>query len=128
MSRATKPELVKLYEQLLAMMDSMGCDNPTLYLRAPVVPTTRDDRKTRHMPMVPPDSAWVTDPTVMRPLLPEIGEHIIVTHLCEGRPEGYYGARNLYRGAQRAYDLGAVGGFSAVLCPPEGGDVWIRLR
>lgn len=127
-SRASKAQLIELAAKLADMVTSLECDDDSTFLRGEVETSTPAERLRRFMPGLPPESAWNHDHMAIRLLLPEIGEHVIIAHLCATRPEGDYGARNLYRGAQRAYDLGGLSGFSAVLHPSDGGDLWLRLR
>lgn len=127
-STRNKAELVKICGQLSEMAMSMKCEPERQYRRGAVEQTTRPQQLRRYMPGLPPEREWLGDLTELRQLLPDIGEHVILTHLCETRGPGDYGARNVYRGAQRAWDGGGLNGFGAVLSPPEGGDLWLRLR
>lgn len=63
--------------------------------------------------------------------LPELHKAVIIAWLSGTEPsvDGYaYSSRNLYRGMQRALDLGGLEGLSGVPCPAGGGDLWLRLR
>lgn len=106
----------------------MECTDENQCLCAPVEESTKSERLRRYMPGLPPEKVWLTDPLEIRGQLPEIGEHVIMTHLYDTRAPGDYGARNVYRGAQRAWDGGGLHGFGAVPCSSEGGDLWLRLR
>lgn len=130
-SSANKAQLVVMAENVMRVVGSLVCCDERRHLRAGVDETSRLQRRRAYMPDLPAERFWITDHLQLKDKLPEIHETVIISWLSGMEPTsdgGTYTSRNLYRGMQRALDLGGLEGLSGVPCPAEGGHLWLRLR
>lgn len=123
-----KAQLVSLLKDVSLMVER----TPTLEARHLYRESVRDEspqeRLQRNMPGIPEEGLWVSDHLELRGKLPELSEAVIIAYLSGEAGSGAEMSRNLYRGVQRAMDLGGLDGLSAVLSPDTGGVLWLRLR
>lgn len=128
MSGSNKARLVSIAENIMNMAQNMSSTDDHLLLREGTEATTPSQRLEAHMPGLPPEREWINDHLELRPFLPSLHESVIISFLSAVAEGGNLAARNLYRGLQRALDLGGVRGLAGKPPPREGGDMWLRLR
>lgn len=124
-----KAELVSLLKDLTTTVDNLPVVEDRLIFRERERVEDTQERLQRHMAGIPDEGLWISDHLKLRGNLPELSESVIIAYLSAGGAvPGDEMSRNLYRGVQRAMDLGGLGGLSAVLPPDTGGVLWLRLR
>lgn len=111
------------------MADNLPTVEDRHLYREPARDEAPQERLQRNMAGIPDEHLWISDHLKLRGKLPELSESVIIAYLSAGGAvAGDEMSRNLYRGVQRAMDLGGLDGLSAVLPPDTGGVLWLRLR
>lgn len=129
-----KRELVDMAGNVMRMVQAVDPSSPRYHLlfRPPREDATFAEKLKFVMPEMPQREFFITDTDQLIETLPEVAESVIAEWLTGGRSVDTRSTRVLYRGMQRAMDLGAAGGLSGVLVWHEDGSssgvMWVRLR